>query len=64
MRTNGYRMCFRCDVVVIEQDKEKVMELQKGHGDWDPRMTWVSRSHNTHSLDYIVFNSAQCGQTK
>ena len=43
--------CFRCDIVVIEQDKEKVMELQKGHGDWDPRMTWVSRSHFIHSLD-------------
>jgi len=36
------RMSFRCDIVSIEQDKETVMELQKGHGDWDPRMTWVS----------------------
>ena len=36
------RMCFRCDVVAIDNDKEKVMELQKGHSDWDPRMTWVN----------------------
>ena len=61
MRTNGCRMFFRGDVVAIEPDKEKVMELQKGHGDWDPRMTWVSQSHFIYSLDNIVFNSAQCG---
>ena len=54
-------MCFRGVVVAIEQDKEKVMELQKGHGDWDPRMTWVSRSHFSHCLDNIVFSSVQCG---
>ena len=59
MRTNGCRMCFRYDIVVIEQDKEKVMELQKGHGDWDPRMTWVSRSHLIHSLDNM-FLTALC----
>ena len=58
---NGCRMCFRYDIVVIEQVKEKVMELQKGHGDWDPRMTWVSQSHFIHSLDNMVFNSTLCG---
>ena len=61
MRMNGYRMCFRGDVVAIEQDKEKVMELQKGHGDWDPRMTWVSQSHFIKRLDNIVFNGTLCG---
>ena len=57
IRMSGYRICFRCDIVFIEQDKERVMELQKGHGDWEQSMTWVSQSYCIHRLDNIGFNS-------
>ena len=54
MRMSGYRICFRCDIVFIEKDKEKVMELQKGHGDWEQSMTWVSQSYCIHSYRWIT----------
>ena len=46
---------FRGGIVFIEEDKEKVMELQKGHGDWDPRVTGVSQSHLICCLHNIGF---------
>jgi len=57
MRMSGYRTYFRCDIVFIEQDEEKVVELQKGHGDWEQSMTWVSQSYCIHRLDNIGFNN-------
>ena len=34
------------------------MELQKGHGDWDPRVTGVSQSHVIYCLHNMGFKSA------
>ena len=51
---------FRCDIVYIEQDQKKVMELQKGHGDWDPRVTGVSQSHFIYCLHNMGSKSVLC----
>ena len=36
-------MCPRYDIVVIEMNKDRVMELQQGHGGWKASLVSVSQ---------------------